>query len=252
MQSLKNFLFTKRFYYLLLAIPLFFIAVFDIYFAFNGNDLALRFLPTVVSILFTLTFLGIFFDLREARQWRNVEKQVMKKLRGELQLTFFLLKRFIDLSEIGVTQELSSRKSTEEELKDLSHLSLDKVTKKSEEAVEAGKQNLADYEFHLSNEGIQLLYEGKYNGQFELRRQFLNDIEAKYAKFLNPELVSCILEIQNGLQNISINANAFTEIKSDKSQVFLERFFSTETARYMHNVIVETEKIADSIGFYPY
>lgn len=95
------------------------------------------------------------------------------------------------------------------------------------------------------------MYEGKYTGQFELRRQFLNDIETKYAKFLNPELVSSILEIQNGLQKISINANAFTQIKGDKSQEFLERFFSIEVARYMHAVIVETKKIADLIGFYP-
>lgn len=249
----------RLFYYLVLIIPLIIIAFPVVILALQENDLALRFLPTISSLLFTLLFLGVLLDLRETLQWGNVGKQIMDKLRGEIYANYKLLKRFIDLTEIQHLETaehllIPTKQSTLKELRALASLSRRKLSKESLEAQRLGdySNKNKDYEFRISKEGIQFLYDGKFNGQFELRRRFLNDIELKYAKFMKPDLVSSLLEIQNCLQDISVNADLFNNIKGKDSQEFGERWLSFTIADSMHSIIGEINKINDQIELFPY
>jgi len=84
----RNLLFSKWFYYGLIAVVLFVIAFFDLYeLVFFSNDFAIRFLPTLIGLVFNFVIFIVFFDIREKLEWKTLEQKVKRNLKADFFFT---------------------------------------------------------------------------------------------------------------------------------------------------------------------
>jgi hypothetical protein len=100
---------SKWLYYGLIAIFLGILIIFDIYAVSLGNEMAERFLPTLLGLAFTFSIFIVFFDLREELEWKTVKKAVYSSIGLELALLFGELLRVVEneMDEFGFKLSLT-------------------------------------------------------------------------------------------------------------------------------------------------
>jgi energy-coupling factor transporter transmembrane protein EcfT len=171
---------SKWFCYALIAIFLIILISFLSYAVLLGNEMALRFLPTVLGLAFTFFIFIVFFDLREKLEWKSVENKVKKSIGSQLLRIFGELLYLCGLEEHYLSLDdrlLMNYKNRLEQLS-TSKVELDSI------AEELSKNK------ELAND---------YATFFESRIHLLRDTEDRYWKFLSPEFHTSLMEIQGGL-----------------------------------------------------
>lgn len=182
----RHLLLSKWFYYGLIAVVLLILTVLSLYGISVGYDIALRFLPTLGGLWFTFGIFYVFFDVREKLEWKSVEGKVMKGIEREIDSIFTELSlmcrvNMIFFGESGITEE-ALKKRKEEELERLAN------------NIELN-QDIVDEIFEKGRAGVAL----ELASYFDKHRILLSEIETKYPKFLDPQLQTALMEIQEYL-----------------------------------------------------
>ncbi len=174
---------TKWFYYALIAVALIIAFCFTVYQISLGNDMATRFLPTIVGLMVTVVIFYTFFDWREDLEWKEVEDRVRKRIGREIFSLFTMLTGFckVDRNLVGDADNIETRK-------ELHCRQLKQMTEK----VVLNEIMVAEF---LS--GINRFYPSL----FESNRNRLSQIEDKYGRFLNPKLKASLMDIQEFIED---------------------------------------------------
>jgi cell division protein FtsB len=182
----REMLLPKRFLYSFIVIVLVFFICFSSYEVWLGNDLAARFLPTLCGLLVTFGIFTVFFDIREQREWKEVEDRVKKRIGSEIFSLFTMLRDFceVDRSLVG---DIHNRETWKEsERKQLKQMT-EKVT-----LIEPLVEDL------LEKKDLAL----NYASMFDSIRTRISEIEGKYGRFLNPKLRAALMDIQDYLDDL--------------------------------------------------
>lgn len=182
----RGLLLSKWFYYGLIAVVLLILTTLSLYGISLGYDIALRFLPTLGGLWFTLGIFYVFFDVRERLEWKSVETKVMKGIEGEIDSIFIELSLMCEVNmvffgEAGMTEEAIKKRNEDELARLATNLELNQHT--VDEIFEKGREGLAS----------------ELASYFDKHRILLSEIEMKYSKFLNPQLQTALMEIQEYL-----------------------------------------------------
>lgn len=171
---------SKWFCYALIAIFLIILISFLSYAVLLGNEMALRFLPTVLGLAFTFFIFIVFFDLREKLEWKSVDDKVKKSIGSQLLRIFGELLYLCGLEEhyLSLDDKLLINYKKRLEQLSTSKVELDSI------AEELSKNK------ELAND---------YATFFESRIQLLRDTEDRYWRFLSPEFHASLMEIQGGI-----------------------------------------------------
>jgi len=152
-------------------------------------SLGVNLFTSSIFMVLTVIFLSYLIALREKREWRTVETWVKKMIGRQLYHVFNTLARFI------YSEPFSPAPSKDEILKILEDLN------------EMQKPSLTDYAFnyYLPKPSDRLSFY-ELEALFKLRG-YLNELEIKYFRFMEPEICIPLSEIQNELDAIESDFN---------------------------------------------
>ena len=153
-----------------------------------GENLSSEF----IGLLVTLFLFVVIIEARDVLAWKKVEKRVKERIGRQ---TKFLFNTFIDTYGTNAPRFIG-----------MEPLAVD-VYRKS--LIELKNKILEDPEkFELSNRGQQLVKADEFmlltTPYYETRRIILSDLEGKYWRFLNPEIQTSLMNIQDELEALII------------------------------------------------
>ncbi|MDH5689649.1 MAG: hypothetical protein OEZ48_17505 [Candidatus Bathyarchaeota archaeon] len=182
---------------------------------FLEYNLAVNLFTSSIFMVLTVVFLSWLAELREQREWMNVERWVMRKLAKHLYHLVNILARFI------YPEIFRTRPSKQEFLKILESLnSMNEATLKEH----------AYYYFPMPSDRFaqsQIDILSKYG-------KYLSDIETKYARFLRPELYVSLVKIQDYLESIFEDFDLAREFED--AQEVAERSLSKSILEMMKEI----------------
>lgn len=228
---IKRFLLSRWFIYLLItsALLIFILIVLPFWIQNQtiGSDLGDNLFAESWGLLFTVLILTMLFELRENIQWQAVKKKVYDRIGAEVYSIFKLVVHFIDVSNL---EELETLMASPKEnlMKDFFFTELEALNNKDE--------------IQLDEKGRKILSEGRYAYTFEVRRKHFDEIETKYSKYLEPLLVTSLMEIQNNLQGINSDINELMNARA-RGYVEIQEFIFGKIPKKMHRIIKEIYKI---------
>jgi hypothetical protein len=182
---------SKWFYYALIAIFLGILIVFDIYAVSLGNEMAERFLPTLLGLTFTFSILVVFFDLREKLEWKTVKKSVYSAIEIEVMSLFGELLRFVEneMDEIGFQLSLLYAKDAKIR-KEMIFAKLSELHKKETLQLTASYVTT----FRKNKESLKPFFEIKRN---------LENVQILYGKHLNSKITERLIRMQMSLEMLN-------------------------------------------------
>jgi len=140
-----------------------------------------------IFMVLTIIFLMWLFNLRDKIQWTNVRQKVYSRIAMNLRSIISLITYFVEMKDMKRMDESKQSCDIKEimlaRLEDLYHKESIILDKK-------GKSILLDKDFQID---------------IDVRRRHLSEIEMKYSRFLNPELVSSLIEIENCLFDLKLH-----------------------------------------------
>jgi len=222
-----HLLLSKWFYYAVIVVALFIVILFALYEISLGNDMAARFLPTLIGLIVTLVIFTIFFDLREDLEWKKVEDRVKRRIGIQVHGIFIELSNFCEVDRVIVGEHAF----TDEAWRDLNRKQLKQMTEKvklNDMAKEVWKKR----DLALS-----------YATLFDSRRARLSEIEGKYIRFLNPTLRASLMDIQDYLEDLRFEFR----VGSAKEETF-EKALAPIIEKIMKEIVQIRESGID-IGF---
>ena len=164
-------------------------------------NLGINLISESIGILFTIIFLTWLFSLRETRQWKIVKDEVIRRIGVKVYDICF---DFINLLTLSVQ---TPPEATVEEYKRIFFTQLEEVYRKEQIKLNnLGKQTLPKQEF------IRSLRDG---------HDYLDNLETKYSKFLDPSLTRSLMKIKFMLNALNRNLGmrkkpVFRSIPDDK------------------------------------
>jgi hypothetical protein len=183
---------------------------------FVEYNLGVNLLTSSIFMVFTVFFLSYLISLREKREWKTVKIWVRKMIGRQLYHVFNTLARFI------YPKQFSPAPSKDEILKILEDLN------------EMEKPSLTDYAFnyYLPKPADSIsLYDLKV--LFKLK-DYLNDLEIKYFRFMEPEICVALSEIRNELDNIESD---FDLLRTDETaEDVVEKSMASSVLKIMKEI----------------
>jgi len=152
-------------------------------------------------MVFTVVFLSLLTNLREKREWKDVETWVKRRMGKQLYSLFDILARFI------YPEQFKPRPSKEELLRILEDLNEMKGATLNENAIYYYFPKPSD---DLSAHQLDVLF---------TFRKYLSDLEIKYFRFIKPEIRISLMEIQNNLDSIESLFNLVKRFESSEEVV---------------------------------
>lgn len=185
------------------------------------RDLGYGLFTNIIVTIATIILLMYLIESRDDSEWKPVKQKVYDRIGIELDA---ILSLSFDLYEI--TWTATTPPNITIGLRDLVMLWSDETSD-------------ARFAECLRRRAREELREGKYLSFFEARRRILSEIEAKYSRFLRPDLVGSLMEIQNNLLSITIYHSLLDPTdEDDQEQTF------NEISERIHNIIKEVQKIS--------
>ena len=180
--NVRKLFLSKWLYYSTIAVALLILFFYFLPLAWEGHDIATNFLSEIWGLFFMLAIFLIILDFREWLEWKSVEDRVKKKIGrkiGEIFSHFSLLC-------------VVKKTSTENTIQEISDMQLSAL------ASEEVKLNAVYKKWLLEEED-----ERSYHAWFaEASRAYLAEIEHRYSKFLDSELLASLMDIQDYLEKL--------------------------------------------------
>lgn len=173
-----------------------------------------------IGMIGTIVFLMYLMETRDNHEWKPVKQKVYDRIRIELDA---ILSLSLDLFEPRWTTLKPPAMGIR--IKDLVWL---------------WSEETSDIEFTkaLRSSAKTKLSKGTYLGIFEMRRGLLNEIETKYSRFLQPDLMISLMEIQNNLLSITIYNNVLLRTSENHQDPIFEKI-----SKKIHTIVKEIYKI---------
>lgn len=185
--EIRRLLLSKMFWYILIALILT-ILLFLIYpIAKSGDELAGNFLAEMWGLYFALGFFVMLFELRERLEWKSVENRVEKRIGKQIRGLFAELSILCKIERAHV-DPLSKKKQAELVERQLDTLASENI----EFTLEAKKE--------LLKEDLRRSYERFLDS----RANNLVRIEERYSRFLDSEVQTSLMDIQDYLDGLSL------------------------------------------------
>lgn len=183
------------------------------------------------GICATVLVLMLVIDLREYNQWRSVKDKVYERITRQL---YGIFAEFTNICECTHGGGVKPNETMDEFFRRMNLTQLEELNRK----------------IKLNKLGKKYLLKGEFASLFEAREQYLSTIEAKYFKFLDPEITRSLMEIQDNLHGLS------RSIRIKKKMTWLgytdEQFFE-RVSMMIHNIVKEIYKMhtSTSIEIFP-
>jgi len=207
------------------------------YFIISGiwYDLTINVTAGLICSLITVFLFTYLFERKEKIIWSAVKDEVTEGLK--IELSGILIDIMLPLE--GVGNKFVIKSSHEDDVKEAIRKHRLQQFKK---LVEAEK-------IEFSESFKKILATGGFGTLFISRKEYLNEIEYKYSKHLNPDIVLSIIKLQNYLGRIGTRIN----IKA-KKRLFLEtdEEFYKELSELFHNVLKELYNLYEKNLIYIY
>lgn len=168
----------------------------------SATDASFNLFVEVLGIGLTVLALDRIWFAEERKRWRRISDKVQDLLSDELSAIFS------DLSLILISPKVFSieAETPEQEIKE--------IQQKTEEYQMSELERLASGDLEDVKQLLvkeKNLLEGKYGRLFEKRSDNLSDIELKYGKFLEPEKLRLVIDLERLLK--SLHGNIATRLK---------------------------------------
>jgi hypothetical protein len=186
-------LLSKWLYYALIAIFLGILIVFDFYAVSLGNDMALRFLPTLLGLAFTFSILVVFFDLRDELEWKAVKKAVYSEIEIEISSLFGELLRLTEneIDEVGFKSALLYAQDS-------------KIRKKMIFSKISELQRKES--FQIMPSAISIFRTDKEMlASFSSIKKNLGDVQIRYGRHLNSKITERLIRLQDSLELMNMS-----------------------------------------------
>lgn len=195
--------------------------------ALNGHDMATNLIAEIFGLFFTLVVFMMFFDFRERIEWKSVEAKVKRRIGRQIHVIFTELLFLCDVEMVLVGDP-----SSDEAWKKLSQRQLDILTSAKIKINESAKELWEKRDLASNLASI-----------FDSRRAYLSEVEGKYLKFLDSELQSSLMDIQDYLERLRLELR----VMRAKKEYFYESL-SILIGKIMKE-IAQTRKSGIDIGF---
>lgn len=183
-------------------------------------NLGINLISESVGILFTIIFVTWLFSLRESRQWKLVKDEVIRRIGIRIHDICF---HFINLIKLSVQ---TPPEATVKEYKKIFLTQLEEANRKEQ--------------IELNNLGKQTLLKKEFIKSLKDDCDYLNNVETKYSKFLDPSLTRSLMRIEFMLN--AFNRNLRMREKPIFKSISAENFFDL-MAILIHEIIREIYKI---------
>lgn len=227
MKTQKLFI-SKWFYYFLTGFFLLALSIGFLPSALNGNDISANFLSETWGLFFTLVIFVMLFELRESLEWKSVEDRVKRRIGKRIHAIFIELSTFCEVNRVLFGEKIFD----DEAWKELENKQLEELTSKEIRLNDFAKEALKDTNTRLS-----------LASTLDSRRAYLSEVEAKYFKFLDSELQTYLMDIQDYLEALSF------ELRVRRSK---EQNFHKSIAKLIGKIMKEIAHVRQSdinIGF---
>ena len=223
----RKLLLKKWFWYTVIYVALSLILLYLLSLPLEIEELPANFLAEVFGLLFTLSIFMMLLDLRAILEWKSVEDRVKRRMGKQIHAVFIELSNLCKFDRVLTGDRLYD----DEELKKVKEKLLNSLA----------------YEDIILNDSTKELF-AKKNLAFRLasyldsKRVTLSEIEGKYLKFLDSELQTSLMDIQDYLHELNF-ALRFA---------LREEYFYKSISKWIKRIMNEIVKIRDGkidIGF---
>lgn len=179
-------------------------------------NLGVNLFTSSIFMVLTVISLSLLANLRERREWKNVETWVKRRMEKQLYTLFNILARFI------YPKQFRPVPSKEEMLK---------ILKALNEMKEATLNEYAHHYYFPKPRDDLSVYQLDVLFRF---KRYLSDLEIKYFRFLKPEIRLSLMEIQDLLDSIEAD---FSLVKRfEESQEVVEKSMPESILRIMKEI----------------
>jgi len=178
-------------------------------------NLGVNLFTSSIFMVLTVIFLSLLANLRERREWKNVETWVKRKMGEQLYYLFNILARVI------YPKQFSPDPPKEQMLTILKALN------------EMKEATLTEYAYNYFPKPLDDLSVYQLDVLFRFKR-YLSDLETKYFRFFKSEICLSLMEIQTLLNSIEAD---FSLVKRfEGSQNVVEKSMSESILRIMKEI----------------
>lgn len=211
---------TEKMYWLLLIAGLaIFITIDCIFVIPSVRDIGVNFLTDSIFMMFTIIFLSWLINYRANLSWKSVKKYVFKRISTQIFGLFTDLSNFCKCTSVG---GMAEGETMEQFRKNIFFRQLEELN--------AGcKLNSIGRKYFLTDSLATL---------FDKREQYLNNIETKYSRFLEPKLVESLAIIQDNLHVLN---------QSIKIREKMKESFGINDEQYFESIETTINKIFKEI-----
>lgn len=158
------------------------------------RDLAINLITNSIFAIFTVIFLTWIIKARDTRQWNMVEKHILKRVADHLYKLFDMTYQFfLEPIEMPEEKELSKKLDGSKD----SRLFYGGVAAYcANHGVKLGESGI-DFIMNTSQDGFEAV-----DSFFEDKGDFFEHVISEYSRFLPPELMQSILEIEDSIDLI--------------------------------------------------
>jgi hypothetical protein len=202
-EKLKSISNGKWFWYIVIVLSLSILVIY-LWIVSLTNEMALRFLPTFVGILFTFVSITLFFKVREYLEWKKVEDRVKRKIGRQL------LTIFSNLEIMILVDDLYSK----DYLEDIAKLGWSKRTEKQ-------LNNVLNDKIALKPIWKDPKMCSQLSEFVEDREKILSEIEGKYGKF-DSQIQASLMDIEEYLHKLSFELTFYSADEEQKENTISE------------------------------
>lgn len=184
------------------------IIIIGISYFWYKEDFLIGLITNFLSIFVSVIIIEGILKYPEIMRWKKVENEIMSILKRELHGIFIDLRNLVKHNSVGI---MSNNGTEEEMFNEIDKRNLIEISEKTEVS-DVGKKWLQNSE-----------------KLFMYRANKLSNIEAKYFKFLKPNIISSLIRIQDGLNSMHTNTEIF---KKQKGQYAFFSWFKSEDDYY--------------------
>jgi hypothetical protein len=196
----------------------------------TATDAAFKIFMTTLGTGLTVLVLDKIWTYEDRKRWKVVKDEVHSLLSDEVH------EIFADFAVVLIPMEVMSGNSADI-IKKTIEFQFEELSKLASAKVDEIKKRLLEEEHLLS---------GDYGELFDKRYSYLNDIDMKYGKFLEPKILKPLINLQRHLKSLSGNIRVRKKMKGTLGEILVSSF--DESISYRVHEIVKTLEEFKTIG----
>jgi len=175
----------------------------------TATDAAFKIFMMTLGTGLTVLVLDRIWRYEEEKRWKAVKDDVHSLLSDEVYGIF------TDFAIVLIPMKVVSAEKHADIIKKTKEYQLEELAKLASGNVDEIKKRLLEEEHLLS---------GDYGELFDKRYSYLNDIDTKYGKFLEPKILKPLINLERHLKSISGNIRARNKMRGTLGEILVSSF----------------------------